>query len=151
MEPLHYSCNIGTADHLLFTKYLSSEFQECFGKVLYPLEFLQFHSIVIRIWNEWLGWLHTIWIFNINTSLLLFHDFIFPHTSLIIWLLFSCHLCCPYFSLFFSIITSFPISMLFPVIILLELHDISSWPLSLVGWTLDIDFPAPEVDHRFDW
>ena len=57
---IRFSCNIGTADHLLFTKSPSSEFQECFRKVLYPLEFIQFHTIVILIWNELFGWLHTI-------------------------------------------------------------------------------------------
>ena len=48
---LHYSCNIGRAFHLPFTKSPNSEFQECFGKVLYPIDFLQFHPIVILIWN----------------------------------------------------------------------------------------------------
>ena len=49
---LHYRSNIGTSAHLLFTKTLISEFQDCFGKLLYPLDFLQFHPVVILIWNE---------------------------------------------------------------------------------------------------
>ena len=35
---LYCNCNIDTSSHLLFTKALSSKFQECFGKVIYPLE-----------------------------------------------------------------------------------------------------------------
>ena len=97
---LHCNCNIGTDAHLFFTKYLRSEFQEWFGKLLYPLEFLQFHMIAILIWNEWFGWIHTIWIWNRKTLLLSFHGFIFPHTSPIILLLCSCHLCCIDFSFF---------------------------------------------------
>ena len=57
---LFCSCNIGTATNLLFTKALSSEFQELFCKVLCPIKFLQVYTIVILIWNEWFGWLHTI-------------------------------------------------------------------------------------------
>ena len=41
--------------------------------------------------------------------------------------------------------------MLRPVGISLELHDIRSCHLSLVGWTIDRYFLAPEVDRRFDW
>ena len=36
------------------------------------------------------------------------------------------------------------------LVVLVELHDIRHWPLSLVGWTLDRGFPAPELDRRFD-
>ena len=99
---LHCSCNIGTDAHLLFTKGPSSEFQEFFGKVLYPLDFLQVHMVVMLIWNEWFGWLHTIWTCNRTTSLLLFHDCIFPHTSPTIWLICLFHLCCLDFYLFFQ-------------------------------------------------
>ena len=99
---LHCICNIGTADNLLFTKYLISELQECFVKVIYPLEFLQFHQIAIPTWNEQSGWIHTIWIWNSKTLLLLFHEFIFPHTSPIIWLICSCQLFCLYFPFFFQ-------------------------------------------------
>ena len=48
------------------------------------ISFLQFHPIVISIWNEWFGWLHSIQIWNSKTLLLLFHDLIFPRTSQII-------------------------------------------------------------------
>ena len=99
---LQWNYNIGTADHLLFTKSPSSEFQDWFCKVLYPLEFLQVHTIGILIWNEWFGWIHTIWICNSMTSLLLFYGCIFPHTSPMIWMLCPCHLCCLDFSLFFQ-------------------------------------------------
>ena len=98
---LHCSCNIGTAAHILFTKSQSSELQEYFGKVLYPLGFLQFHPICISIQNAWFSWLHTIWICKSMTLLLSFHEFIFPHNSPIIWLFWSCHICCLYFSFFF--------------------------------------------------
>ena len=67
---LLWSCNIGTAACFLFNKAPISEFQEFFGKLLYPLEFLQFHPIVILIWNEWFGWIQTIWIWNSKTLLL---------------------------------------------------------------------------------
>ena len=97
---LHCSCNIGTSDHLLFTKSLRSEFQVCFVKVLYLLEFLQLHLIVLLIWNKWFGWLHTIWICNRKTSLLSFHDCILPHPSPMIWLLCSWHLFCLDYPLF---------------------------------------------------
>ena len=99
---LRCSCNIGTAAHLLFTKAPSSDFQEWFGKVLYPIEFLQVHLIVILIWNEWLGWIQAIWVLNSKTLLLSFHYCIFPHPSPIIWLLCSCHLLCLDFSLLFQ-------------------------------------------------
>ena len=96
---LQYICNIGTDARLLFTKSPSSEFQYLFC-VLYTIEFIQFHIIVITIWNEWFGWIHTIWVWYGKTSLLLFCDFIFPHPSPIIWILYSFHLCCIEFYLF---------------------------------------------------
>ena len=96
-------CYIGTAANLLFTKAPSSEFQECFGKVLYLLEVLQVHTIVILICYEWFGWLYTIWIWNIKTLLLSFHDCICPLPSPMIWLICSCHLCFIGFSFFFNI------------------------------------------------
>ena len=57
---IYCSCNIGTAAHILFNKSPSSEFQECFGKLLYLLEFIKIHNISTLIWNKWFGWLHTI-------------------------------------------------------------------------------------------
>ena len=54
------SFNIGTASHLLSPKSPRSDLQEWFDKVLYNLEFIQFHPIVILIWNAWFGWIHTI-------------------------------------------------------------------------------------------
>ena len=57
---LHCICNNDTADHLLFTKSPISEFQDCFGIVLYALDFFQFNPIFIPIWNELFGWLQTI-------------------------------------------------------------------------------------------
>ena len=48
---LHWICNISTDYHLLFTKLLSSEFQECFGKLLYHFEFIQFHAWAGLLWN----------------------------------------------------------------------------------------------------
>ena len=119
---LLWSCNIGTAAHLLFTKYPSPDFQEWFGKILYPLKFLHLHPIFILIYSEWFGWLNTIWIWNRKTLLLPFHDFIFPHPSPIILLIWSCHLCCIYFPLFFNIITYYPLYTLRPVGILLVFH-----------------------------
>ena len=121
---LHWSCNIGTAAHLLFTKPPSSELNVYFGKVLYPLEFLQFHPIFIIICNEWFGWLHTIWIWNSNTLLLSFHDFIWPHPSPIILLICSWHLWCLDFSFFSNLMNYSPLSMLRPVGILLVLHTL---------------------------
>ena len=53
---LHCSCNIGTAAHLLFTKSLSSEFQEWFDKVLYPLEFFS-GSYGCYTYLEWMVFL----------------------------------------------------------------------------------------------
>ena len=44
------------------------------------------------------------------------------------------------FTSFFNKTTSHPLPMSHNVGILLELHDIRSCPLSLVGWTLDRDF-----------
>ena len=120
-------------------------------KVPYPLEFIKFHLIVILIWNEWFGWLHTIFIWNRKNPLLSFDDFIFPHTSPIIWLLFSFHLFCLNFSFFFNLMSSYPLSMLCTVGVLLELNDISNFPLSLVGWNIGGYFSAQEVARRFDW
>ena len=91
-ELLHPSCNIDTDAHLLFTKALRSELQECLGKVLFTLEFLQLHPIVILVCNEWFGWIHTIWVCFGNTLLFSFRNFILPHPSPIILLLRSCHL-----------------------------------------------------------
>ena len=91
-EILHPTCNIGTYDHIVFTKSLRSYLQEFLGKLLFPLEFLLLYPIFILVCNEWFGWIYTIWVCNSKASLLLFHDFIFPHTSPIIWLLCSCHL-----------------------------------------------------------
>ena len=102
---LHRRCNIGTTAHLLLTKYPSYEFLEWFGKLINLLGFLQFHMVVIMIWNGLFGSIHTIWIWNSKTLLLLFYEFIFHHTSPIILLLFSCHLCCIYFSSFSNLIT----------------------------------------------
>ena len=116
-------CNIGTNSHLLFTTSPSSKFQECFGKVIYPLQFLQFHTIVILIMNEWFVWIHTILIWNRKTLLFSFHDFILPHPSPIILLILLCHLFCLDFSLFFNPITYLPLSMLRHVGILLVLHN----------------------------
>ena len=97
---IHCRCNIGTAAHLLFNKSPRSDFQECIDKVLYPFEFLQLHLIVILIWNELFGWLHTIWIWNSNTLLLSFYDFLLIYPSPIILLICLCHLCYPYFYFF---------------------------------------------------
>ena len=91
-ELLHPICNIGIDAHLLFTKSPSSKLQECLGKVFFPLGFLQFHSIVILVWDELFGWIHTIWVGNDKTSLWLFRKFISPHTYSIIWLLRLCHI-----------------------------------------------------------
>ena len=57
---LHPNCNIGTYAHLLLTKSPSSELQEFLGKLIFPIEFLQYHLIVILVWNEWFCWLHII-------------------------------------------------------------------------------------------
>ena len=100
-ELLRCSCYIGTDAHLLFTKAPISEFQDCLGKLLYPLDFFQFHPIVILVLNEWFGWLHTIWVWNGKISLLSFCDFIFPHPYPIILLLCLCHLWCLDFYFFF--------------------------------------------------
>ena len=121
---LYCRCNIGTNSHLLFTTSPSSEFQECFGKVIYPLQFLQFHTIVILIWDELFGWLQTIWIWNSKTLLLSFHDFILPHPSPIILLIWSCHLLCLDFSFFSNLMTYSPLSMFLPVGILLVFHTL---------------------------
>ena len=65
-----------------------------FGKSLFTLEFLRFHLIVILVWNEWFFCIHTIWVWNDKILLLLFHGFIFPNPSPIIWLMWSCRLWC---------------------------------------------------------
>ena len=91
-ELIHIRCNIGTGSHLLFIRAPRSKFKECLGKVLLPLEFIQFRMIVILIWNEWFGCIHTIRVWKINTSLLLFYDFLFHNPYPIIWLLHLCHL-----------------------------------------------------------
>ena len=54
----------------------------------------------------------------------IFHEFIFPHPSPIILLLFSCHLLCLDFSFFFTLITYLPLSMLRLVGILLVLYTL---------------------------
>ena len=104
-EIIHPICNIWTYSPLLLAKAQISELQECLGKFIPPLEFISFYTIVILVWNEWFGWIHTIWIWNGYTSLLLllllFCGFIFPCTSQIIWLLRSCHI---YHVLFFHYI-----------------------------------------------
>ena len=96
-------------------------------------------------------WIHTIWICNRKNLLLSFHDFIFHHPSPIILLFWSCHLCYLYLPYFFNLMTSFPLSMLRTVGILLEIHAISRLPLLIVRGTLDGDFSAPEVARLFDW
>ena len=146
---LRCSCNIGTDAHLLFNKVPKSEFQECFGKVLYTLYFIQVHMIVMNIWNEWFGWIHSILIWNNKTSFLSFHDCIFPHPSPMIWLLYLCHLFCLDFTLFFNLMNYFILSMLLNVGILLELNSIRSCRLSLVVWNLDGYFSAPEDARCF--
>ena len=45
-ELLLCSFNIGTATHLHFTKPPISDFQEYLGKLIFPLEFIQFHLIL---------------------------------------------------------------------------------------------------------
>ena len=52
---------------------------------------------------------------------------------------------------FFSIMTFLPLSVLFYLRILVKLHAIRRFLLSLVGRTLDRGFSAPELAHRFDW
>ena len=99
---LHRRCSVDTTDHLLLTKYSISGFQEWFVKLFHLLVFLQFHAIFIMIWSELFGSLYTIWTSNSKTLLLFFHEFIFPHPSPIFLVLFSCHLCCLYFSFFFQ-------------------------------------------------
>ena len=96
-EILHPSCIIDTDAHLLFTKALISKLQEFLGKLLFPLDFLQFYPIVILVWNEWFGWIHNIWVFNGKTSLFSFRDFILPLNSPIIWLLRSFNIDCNFF------------------------------------------------------
>ena len=59
-ELLHRIYNIGTSDHLLFTKFLRSKVQECLDKLLSLLEFIQFHSVVVFFLNEWFGYIFTI-------------------------------------------------------------------------------------------
>ena len=148
-EILRPMYNIGTDDHLLFTKYLSSELQECLGKLILPLEFIPFHHIFILVCNEYILWIHYIWVWYSNTLLLfLFSAFIFPHTSPMIWLMCSCHLNRAFF---LSLITSYPLYMFFNVGIFVELHVIRGLPLSLVGWTLDGIFIAPNFSCRFYW
>ena len=93
-EIIHCSCNIGTATRLLFTKSLSSEFQECIGKLLFPLKFLQFHIINILVWDECFVWIQNIWFLNDKTSLLSFHGYIFHNPYPIVWLLCLCQLFC---------------------------------------------------------
>ena len=56
-----------------------------------------------------------------------------------------------FFPSFFNPMTSFPLSILWTVGILLELYAIRSCPLSRVGQNINGDFSAPEVAHRFDW
>ena len=119
--------NIGTAYHLLFIKSPSSEFMECFGKVLYPLKFLQLYPIIIRIWIKWFGWLHTIWIWNSNILLFLFHDFIFHHLSAIFLPVCSCHLCCIGFPFFFQSNNLLP-----------PLHVLSCWYIFSVQHFSDV-------------
>ena len=140
---IHRIYNIGTATHLLLTKAPSSEFQECFGKVILPLNFIQLHPIVILLWNEWFFWIQTIWVWNVKNSLFLFFGFILPHTYPIIWLIWLCHLC-------YLGIASFLQSNY----ILTPLHVAFYWDigrtacyqacwfcqLSLVIWTLDGGF-----------
>ena len=55
------------------------------------------------------------------------------------------------FPSFFTLTTSSPLSVLSTVGLLLELHAIRSFPLSLVGLTLDGYFSAPEVARCFYW
>ena len=138
-ELLQPSCNIGTDAHLLFTKSPSSKLQELLGKIFFPLEFLQFHPIVILVYNEWFGWIHNIWVWNENTSVLSFCGFIFPHPSPIIWILRSYHLDS---ALFLQYNDLLPPLHVFYVGILVELHDIRRYPLSLFGWTLDRIFSS---------
>ena len=47
--------------------------------------------------------------------------------------------------------TFLPLSVLFYLRILVKLHAIRRFLLSLVGRTLDRGFSAPELAHRFDW
>ena len=56
-------------------------------KNFFPLEFLQFHTIFMLVWNEFFCWLHNIWGCNDKTLLLSFFEFILPHPSPILWLL----------------------------------------------------------------
>ena len=91
-EIIHPSCNIVTNARPIFTKFPSSKLQECLGKLLVPLDLIQIHPIVIVVCNEWVVWLHNIWVCNGNTSFLMFHYFIFPHNSPIISLLRLWHL-----------------------------------------------------------
>ena len=119
---IKWSCNIGTADNLLFTLSLSAEFQKWFGKVLYLFEFLHFTPIVILIWNEQFAWIHIILIKNSKTLLLLCHDVIFPNPSPIILLLCSCVLSYLDFPLFFYPMAYYPLSMLLPVRMFLVFH-----------------------------
>ena len=51
----------------------------------------------IIVWNEWFGWIHMIWYWKGRTLLLSFHEFIFPHPSMIIWPMCLCHLDCALF------------------------------------------------------
>ena len=91
-EFLHPSCNIDKYSHILFTKAPRSKLQECLGKLIPPLDFLHLHPIVILFWNEWFGWIHTIWVCNGKTSFLSFCGLILPQPSPIILLLHSFHL-----------------------------------------------------------
>ena len=61
-ELLWPSFNIGTDSQILFTKSLytlSSMLQEFLGKVFFLFS-VQFHTVVILVWNKWFVWIHNI-------------------------------------------------------------------------------------------
>ena len=148
---IHISCNIGTASHLLFTKSRSSELQECLGKIIFPIEFFQFHLIFILLCNEWFGCLHTIWVCYGKTLFLSFCGFIFHNTSPIIWLMQSCHLFCINSALFIysnEIIPPLNVALCWDIgrtIWCQVLLLVTCW---MKYWRC---FPAPYISCRFDW
>ena len=134
---LHCSCNIVTDADLLFTKSPRSEFQDILGKVFILLSFFRF---ILLLYGPGMNCLAGFTLYEFGTTIPRCCHFM-TVSSLIPLQWFDCSDCFAFAVLiptsFLNIMTSFHLSMLNTVMILLEPHAIRSCPLQLVGWTLD--------------
>ena len=147
-ELLHPRCNIGTDDHLFFTKFLISKLQDFLGKLLSPHGFLQFHMIVVLICNEWFLALHVLVLERQKLVFFSFSEFIFLYTSPIIWLLRSCHLYRDFFIWYNDLIPPLHVALCW------DIGGTTCYQeLPLVTCRMDSSwsFPEPELSRCFDW